>query len=689
MKKVCIVTPDTVGPINNGGIGTHTYWLSRHLAELGHQVKLYFVGPCQNKTTAYWKEFYSEINVDYVSIEELPGKPSTNHAFLVSSARIMEDLKRHDFDCIHFQDWQACGFHTIRAKKTGIGFQKTQLTVTMHSSTEWINDGMQQWSHDPLRETAQMWAERYCCEHADLLISPSAYLIDWTQNRGWKLSENQKVVQYISLPDEKSHSSGERDYNHLIFFGRLETRKGIDLFLDALEIVFSEDPQGFKQVSFLGKDGWVGERQASHVIQEFFADKAITFEICEDFDTFEAMQYIKQSGGTVVIPSLMDNLPFTVIECIQNGIPLIASDTGGIREMLDNNHLFDLNAKSLAKKLQSIQELFRQPPKHLYSVSKAKQGWSEIAQQASNVSTFHVSSNESPLVSICIPFYNYGKYLAELEAAIVGQDYQNYEVIVVNDGSTDPETIRAFDELRRNPPARWRCFSKENGGVGQTRNFAVQQAKGEYLVFMDADNIAKPHMISTFVRSMAITQADCLTCHFDAFSANQPLASDTKPIHTYLPMGACLEVGLFENVFGDANFVIKRNVFEALGGFREDRDTSWEDYEFLAMLNLAGYHQDVIPESLFWYRETPEGWSRNTDYYRNTNRVVRQYVANLPPYAKFLLEGISLPMARRAKEPEPTSPHQRIQPTILKVARETQRILEQFHVLPVRLRRAG
>ena len=98
-----------------------------------------------------------------------------------------------------------------------------------------------------------------------------------------------------------------------------------------------------------------------------------------------------------------------------------------------------------------------------------------------------------------------------------------------------------------------------------------------------------------------------------------------------------MEAGAYENVFGDANFIIRKDSFISVGGFKEDRGTSYEDWDFLARLAIAGYQIDVIPDFLFLYRHTEDGFSRTTSTYQNHNRVLKAYFEATPIWNKRLI----------------------------------------------------
>lgn len=666
MKKICIVTPDVIGPVKNGGIGTHCFYLAQTLAQAGMKVTLLFTGPLQNKSHKHWKKFYSEKNIEYRYLDDfetISYRVQHNH-FLNTSFFVFHFLKENNFDVVHFQEWLANGMVTIQAKETINFFNNTTLTVTMHSSTQWQQEGMMRYSANPSYDEKLKWAEEYCVKHCDTLISPSKYMIRWAKDRNWQLPQKQTVIPYcylesLPLPFTRagSASSGQkrtkREVNprHLIYFGRLETRKGLEYFIESVlqnkinnENMQKNDKRNLiEKISFLGKVGNTLEGNAKTYIRKKLGN--IPYKIFSNLDTFEAIEYIKNSGGLVVIPSLIDNYPYTVVEMIENKIPFLCSNTGGIPEMVDKQILFDVkNKNSLAQKLEKAHEIPFENLKHHYDSKRAASAWQKwhgnlFAGKSKKTNDQKIVEKK---VSICIPYYNYPKYLPLLLASIKNITYKKYEVVVVNDGSLQPQANEVFQKMKEQYP-EFHFFEKENSGVGDTRNFAASKSKGEYLIFMDSDNLAYPNMIHDFLLAIQKSKADCVTCHFDAFDENFNGTRPEKILFKYFPLGPCTQAGILENIFGDANFIIKRNVFNEVNGFGTERDTSWEDWEFLAKLNLQGFTQKVVPKSLFWYRYTEDGFSRNTNQYKNHQRILRCYYEYYTPETQKIISGYVIP----------------------------------------------
>ena len=233
--------------------------------------------------------------------------------------------------------------------------------------------------------------------------------------------------------------------------------------------------------------------------------------------------------------------------------------------------------------------------------------------------------------------FNYGRYLPALIESLRNQTLQGFGLIVVDDGSTDEGSVRVFDDLaQRFGSETWIFLRKPNGGIGETRNFAAARASTEFLVFMDADNLAEPRMVERMAACMGIFGGDALTCHMRGFS-DSTSKSPLEIIYSYMPPGPCLEAGYLANVFGDANCIVRRTAFQKVRGFNEDRRSSFEDWELLARLALQCFRLDVIPEYLFLYRHTEQGFSRNTSPYLNHRRVLDAYHEALPSWAGRLI----------------------------------------------------
>jgi len=123
-----------------------------------------------------------------------------------------------------------------------------------------------------------------------------------------------------------------------------------------------------------------------------------------------------------------------------------------------------------------------------------------------------IESNPNPFFSIIVPAYNVEPYILECLESIKKQTFENFEVIVVNDGSTDDteKLIKSFISADR----RFALFSQENKGLSQTRNYSLTQARGYFVLFVDSDDAVVPNYLEFIEHQSRINKAEMI--HFGA-----------------------------------------------------------------------------------------------------------------------------------------------------------------------------
>lgn len=99
----------------------------------------------------------------------------------------------------------------------------------------------------------------------------------------------------------------------------------------------------------------------------------------------------------------------------------------------------------------------------------------------------------SPMISVIVPIYNVSKYLEDCLQSILSQEYKDFEVLCINDGSTDnsADIVRKFEELDK----RFKLIQQSNNGVSVARNLGLEHAQGEYICFVDADDMVAPNFL--------------------------------------------------------------------------------------------------------------------------------------------------------------------------------------------------
>lgn len=654
--KICIVTPEIAGAHKNGGIGTFCYHLCKLLD--GHERTLIYTDNPATDSSSSWKATYEEMGIRVIEHGELPDNEPwpkiapEESSCLSISRKVAEYLRESAFDCVHFQEWKAHGFHSIRLKRMGLALQGTALYVTMHSPAKWIRGGMHTLPEHLAPDLEQDFAERYCCENAEVVIAPSQHILNWAAREGWKIRGTEKVIPYCYHPFALDAAQNKPDETHLIFFGRLETRKGIGIFLEALDrlLVSTESPI-FERISFLGKVTLHQGKPTNELIDAFSAKyPSLQIRIESGLDSQAALAYIRKTRGIVCMPSLLDNCPLGVIECIEYGLPFIAARSGGIPELARDACLFEPTVDGLEAALANLhsQDWYQDHP---YSAKAANSKWKALhaigpggpSEAIPPTENKCLSERTNPAITVCIPYYNHGAYLSAALESLSRNTLQNFTVVVCDDGSSEPSAKRAFENAaQRYAGQGWRFIQQPNRGVAAARNRAAAETDTEYLLFMDADNIARPGMVDLFYRAALNSGADILTCYFEAFTEGaEPLdyESGVTPAYLYRPLGPAFPLYLLRNILGDANALVRRSTFIACNGFRNPDLNACADWDFFTRACLAGFDLDVIPQPLFWYRFQADGMLRRADLLGEERAVLLNLLSTSPGLqARFLTE---------------------------------------------------
>lgn len=119
----------------------------------------------------------------------------------------------------------------------------------------------------------------------------------------------------------------------------------------------------------------------------------------------------------------------------------------------------------------------------------------------------------SELISVIVPVYNVENYIAKCINSLLEQTYSNFEVIVVDDGSTD-KSISIVKSMT-DKDSRFKIVTKSNGGLSSARNFGVNESKGDYIAFLDSDDYFSSSFLSKMLESKLKYNADITVCQFD------------------------------------------------------------------------------------------------------------------------------------------------------------------------------
>ena len=225
-----------------------------------------------------------------------------------------------------------------------------------------------------------------------------------------------------------------------------------------------------------------------------------------------------------------------------------------------------------------------------------------------------------PKVSVIVPAYNVSKYIPEALASLEKQTFSDFEVLVVDDGSTD-DTVAVVQKFCQRDN-RFSLLQKPNGGLSSARNYGIRHAKGEYIALLDGDDIYHRDKIATHVARL-YDKPDVGV----VYSASRTIRDDGKP--TFISLSGKpvhsnpLLALLCKNFVGHgSNAVFRRCLIDEVGGFDENL-RSWEDVDlWLRIAAMQKWRFFREKRVLCYYRVRPSGLSFNLVQMRNSGTIV-------------------------------------------------------------------
>ncbi len=634
---------DIAGPYHCGGVGAAYQGLAVALASAGHDVTVLYTSDSMRGDLPHWREWYASRGIRFVHAPQPKAAPLWYSKRKEASLACYRNVVAHGpFDVVHFHEWLGLPYYSLLAKRQGLAFEDTLLCVGTHGPMRWsrAGEGKLAASRDDLIVD---FMERRSVELSDVVISPSRYMLDWMVRDGWALPERAYVAQnLLDLPDVldvtsaglRGGAKGGRDAppDEIVFFGRLDRRKGVVFFCDVLDRIAASAPSDLA-VSFLGSVVMLDE-PSDAVIRRRAASWPFRLSIMTNVDRGDALAYLAEPGRLAVMPSLADNLPCTVQECIAAKIPFLTNDVGGTRELIDASTHATVTVPprvdAFANRLLEVLASGQPPAAPARATAAARKLWT--GWHASLVTKSPPSPPRSRVasVSVCIAHYERPRELAIMLDSLVTQTHEDFDIVVADDGSASESSRAELAAFERGiGDGRVALLRLENSGPGAARHAAAEHARGEYLLFVDDDDYLECEALETLIRVAERTGADVLVSAYRRFRGDSsPDIADVEA-EPVVPLGPALAAGLIYPELGGTMIFVRREAYMAVGGFPRERDVD-EDWELLLALVAAGFELQAIPETLFWYREREASRSRaDNRFARNLSRI-RRFEKMLP-----------------------------------------------------------
>jgi glycosyltransferase involved in cell wall biosynthesis len=210
-----------------------------------------------------------------------------------------------------------------------------------------------------------------------------------------------------------------------------------------------------------------------------------------------------------------------------------------------------------------------------------------------------------PLVSVVLPFYNGAGFIRESLDSVLAQTFHDYEIMCVDDGSTDA-SLAILDEYRQHVL----LFRQANAGQGAARNAGVRHASGRYVAFIDQDDRWYPWKLKQQVLALeADPEVVLVHCNSDRMDAQGRVVQRGATLEEHpRAMASLLGRLLGEGLILPSAMLVRRDAFERVGGF-DDELRGYEDFDLCARLKQEGRFV-FLDEPGMCYRVHSDGFSR-------------------------------------------------------------------------------
>jgi len=626
-------------PFYGGGIATYCFHTAKMLSQNSHYVTVFVPDNKVNSKTLIEER-------DGIRVVRFKPGESKAYEFLgyVSAlsfqfSEILEEWikKEGPPNIIESQDFLGITYFLLQKKYLLYKeFRNLPIILTLHTP-KFLCDI---WNQAPVYKFPNFWIkemELFCINSVDAIISPSYFLINVLKEYIELGEKKTFVIRNPYLFKEGNILSNDSQGNEVIFLGRLEYRKGCVQLLSYMSNLWDKGLE--IPLILIGGDTFFHPK--SLMMSEYLRKKYFRYfekGLVEWKGAIEPdkLLSILSSSRLAIIPSLMENFPYVALELLSQGVITIASDSGGHAEIIEDGlsgFIFShKNPKTFEEKIlrainlseeekRNIVERGRNRVKEMcfYEVvyQRKMEAIEKVLKSKRETRLFpfirdipreDFSEDKLPkdyreelgLLSVIIPYYNMGKYIKDTLESVIKSTYPNKEIIIVNDGSNDPESIAVLYQIEKEYPVR--IIHKQNEGLAMARNTGALYAKGEFITFLDADDMIESEYYEYAINILKhYKNVDFVGCWEEYFEGAEGIWPTWIPEPPYL---------LIHNTINSQGIVVRKKVFLLFGLNDPEMEYGLEDYEAVIRMVSKGYRGVVIPQPLFKYRVRPASMLR-------------------------------------------------------------------------------
>lgn len=321
--------------------------------------------------------------------------------------------------------------------------------------------------------------------------------------------------------DFSRYQKSERSISNkttIYYIGRIIPEKGVKelvyAFVNACESLSGDDKENL-ELKIVGFSG------LNHKYEKLIRD------LCDDYSNIECLSHIScsempslyNSADLVIIPSVVDeSFCLVALESMAKGIPLIATDSGAVPEVVGNGACIVSKEDNIVENLKgAILKIFYD---HDYRKDIASRGFIRAhSHEQFDINNYYKYFNKivEPLdissedtISLIVPVYNVSNYLRRCVLSLINQTYKNIEIILIDDGSTDGSD-NICDELATYDN-RIKVIHQDNKGLSVARNIGLDNVTGSCIFFCDSDDYLMPETLEKMLTRLKRDCADVVAC---------------------------------------------------------------------------------------------------------------------------------------------------------------------------------
>lgn len=406
----------------------------------------------------------------------------------------------------------------------------------------------------------------------------------------------------------------DSDKVRFLFAGRIIPDKGVEELVIAFNKLYDIAGDDLRGRISLDIIGFSSKQPAYEKKVQALANKHENLITCRKRISTSDMNKEYDQYDIVVMPT-MNEEPFGLValETMAKGLPLITTNSGALPEVVgDGAYIVDRTSDFTTKLANAMLELasdkeFREELGRKAYVRVSDNAAFDINNYYTNFAGIIDTNQNNDTISIVVPVYNVGDYLDRCVTSLLEQSYENIEVLLIDDGSTDGSEKKCDDYAGKD--TRVKVIHQANQGLSGARNTGIDNASGEYIFFCDSDDFIRKDTIERLYGKLCKDNADVVACGFSHVwddyekDGREEIFTNSIP-GTFNGHEAVKQMIMNNNICTVAwNKLYKRNLFEnvrfPVGVLHEDEATT---YKLLYKARIVSY----TPEPLYKYFQRSE-----------------------------------------------------------------------------------